>query len=311
MKALKDSLEYTKEMMSHKMQTMKSLFEESAFYDIKEYLYNGGDDTLVGSSLGRLSNWNLWCYLDEFLNKQKNTLDLLVKSVFYGIWANKWEYVLGLIYKPYDEAVLFKNSSAHLALLVFLGYYGEATNYSNLLNSMLNNKQLSSFSDYPLYPWFIFDLYMRSQGEIISGKWNKPKQILYEEVLKNWNNPDSIQTDKLIVQMCEMHIRESDEYTQTSSSINDDSFIHTDSESREFLEFSSADYFIFPIEILMWLKIRKNNGLYIKNDIHPLLMLDINQMPTQNLVVPAMDNLLKECISKLQKDNPEIKFNFN
>ena len=68
---------------------------------------------------------------------------------------------------------------------------------------------------------------------------------VYIEALKCWDTTDTTLLAKIINDLTDFHIAESDE---------------NEYEDRT-PDFPSSDYFIFPIEMLLWLNIRQKIGL--------------------------------------------------
>lgn len=147
-------------MMSHKIKTMEKSHFKRATQKIDNYIKDNAYDTVVGTRLSSLSSWYLWNFINEFTQSGKIEYDLLARSTYYGISANKWAYSIGQCSTHYDGALLFSDSSMHLAQLVCLGLSQEAITYCSLLTKMLNGKQFKMFPDNPTFPWFILDLYL-------------------------------------------------------------------------------------------------------------------------------------------------------
>ena len=295
MNSLEKSFSYTKEMMAHKIKTMEESHFKRATQKIDNYIKGNAYDTVIGTRLSSLSSWYLWNFINEFSQSGKIEYDLLARSTYYGISANKWAYSIGQCSTHYDGALLFSDSSMHLAQLVCLGLSQETARYCSLLTKMLNGKQSNMFPDNPTFPWFILDLYLRSNNASIEDSWKYPTEMgIYERTLENWDTCDKALFEKLLIDLCDFHVSQSDEYEYDGN----------------LLEFSSAQYFLFPPEILMWIRLRHNRGLYVGHpNLHPLLQLKINNLPLNSFEMPA-DSLVTRCFNKLHKDNPSVNFEF-
>lgn len=70
-------------------------------------------------------------------------------------------------------------------------------------------------------------------------------------------------------------------------------------------DFPSSDYFIYPVEILLWLNIRERMGLaeYIADN--ELLKMPINNWHTQQVAVPVI-GLVEQAKTKLQSEYPGV-----
>ena len=95
MNSLEKSFSYTKEMMAHKIKTMEESHFKRATQKIDNYIKGNAYDTVVGTRLSSLSSWYLWNFINEFTQSGKIEYDLLARSTYYGISANKWAYSIG------------------------------------------------------------------------------------------------------------------------------------------------------------------------------------------------------------------------
>lgn len=307
MKTLEDSVKYTKETMSDKITTMEESRHQRTLHNLEQYLQGGKRYSVVGLYLERLSNWYLWEFLYEYTTNKSVNFNLLAQSTYSGLWANRWEYKIGMAAEPYSNIIAFAKSSAHLSTLLFLGHYNQAKSYLFLLKAMLDGKQSRKFAPYPAYPWFILDLCLRANGEQISPTWNYPEQMgIYGKVLEHWDSDDKELIDELIDKLCRNHIRQSDEDSQYQEP-DDAGDFDPDTAGWELLEFSSADYFIFPVEIHAWLSLRRKKGLYCGENLPELLRYEIN-VPPVHIPVPQKSPLIVQCIEKFSRDYPDIKF---
>ena len=70
-------------------------------------------------------------------------------------------------------------------------------------------------------------------------------------------------------------------------------------------DFPSSDYFIYPVEILLWLNIRERMGLaeYIADN--DLMKMPINNWHTQLVAVPVI-GLVEQAKTKLQSEYPGV-----
>lgn len=106
--------------------------------------------------------------------------------------------------------------------------------------------------------WFLLDLYCKAYDRSYSMEHaDYPENLyVYEEVLKNWNTTDEIETEKLVYMMCEYHLE------MTTEAKND----------AEYFSFDDSLYWLFPVEILTWLRVRERKGLKNpKTFTHPLM----------------------------------------
>ena len=117
---------------------------------------------------------------------------------------------------------------------------------------------------------------------------------VYGGTLENWDTCDKALFERLLIDLCDFHVSQSGEYEHDGN----------------LLEFSSAQYFLFPPEILMWIKLRRNRGLYVGHpNLHPLLQLEINNLPLNSFEMQA-DPLVTRCFNNLHQDNLSVNFEF-
>lgn len=109
-----------------------------------------------------------------------------------------------------------------------------------------------------LVGWFLLDLYCL----VYNKKYNEdnayyPESLLiYQDVLDQWDTTDLTEVDKLVYKMADYHLE------QTQEAKNDD----------EYFSFDDSNLWLFPYEILTWLKLRENKGLENpKKYSHPLM----------------------------------------
>lgn len=301
MKNLQEAINYTIEQKHFQVTEMRKSHFEDSQKEIYRYLKDEESDTAAGLGLGYLTTWYHWEFLDTYLQKKELKLELFAKSTFLAEQTNKWDYNNGIIYPPYNGAVQFQYATMHLGQMIYLGWWDKATEYGHLLLKMLYGKQYKGWIAKMPHSWFIMELFCKWQGiELDKSKVNYPKDMdYYGGAIANWNTQDIPDFVEYIELLCRYHVSNSDEY---------DEEIEVE-DGKEFFshEFSSSDYFIFPVEILMWLAIRKKIGLSNGNLSHiGLMQLPINQLP--NFAVPyPTDDLVEKCWVKLQKDNPKVR----
>lgn len=299
MKSIADTIKYTKKKKKHQLEKLGKRRSDVPTTEIHDFMDDIEDDSSVGLNLSYLSFWYNWRFNDFFINENKNSTDDISLSVLYGIESNKWEYNLGSLYPKYDDAILFKFSAKHLAGLNYLGWNDMAISYGHLLLEMLYGKQYRGGSDYPTHTWFIIELFCKWQNiELDKSRLNYPENLgIYEQALNHWDSEDTQKVSDIIDKLADFHIQQSDENVTTDEFGNEGS-----------PEFTSSDYFIFPLEILMWLAVRRNLGLpdYIPSASNELMQLGINKLPTVDIPILKVE-LIEKCKEKLRRDNPDIK----
>ena len=146
---------------------------------------------------------------------------------------------------------------------------------------------LSGENDH-LIGWFLLDLYCEVYNRTYDSKSAKyPKDMLFfSEIVKKWDTKDMIEVDKFVYLMSEYHLMNTQE-----ERTDDDLFV-----------FDNSRYWLFPIEILAWLKLRKMHGLEIPTTFtHPFMNTPfakvcleiVPQTLTKPNELPYVDGLIK------------------
>lgn len=263
-----------------------------------EYINNQKDDSSVGLNFERLSNQYLWQFISNYLQNKELNYDSLAKSTNLALEANNWDYTLGTISPTYDSAILFNYSAMHLGQLLYLGWGDQAKAYGNFLIKMLYSKHYTGGNAWAKHPWFILMLFCKWQDIVLDkSKLHYPEDMgVYQAAMDDWDTADINLLTNLINQLCDFHIKQSDEDVTMDEYGGEDG-----------PEFSSSDYFIFPVEILTWLAIRKQLALPAYEAKHDLMRLEINQLP--DAIIPfEEDELVLKCKAKLVNDNPGLTF---
>ena len=304
MKTFLESKEYTKKKKAHQTGRLEYSFVTESVDALEEYLITG--NKIAGSTkneIDSLGTWNHWNFINNYVAINELEYALLVKATYYHIECNNWAFFLGKWREHVDFATSFTKSIKHLGQLLYLRQTERAIQYGKLLLKMLYGKQYKGWHVFPKHPWFMMELFCKWQNiELDYDKLNYPDSLgVYENTLQHWDTTDTELLSALIDKLSDFHIKQSSEYEQeTEKDENGDGYD---------LEFTSADYFIFPIEILIWLAIRREMGLpeYEPSPKNELMQLEINRLPEKVVPWPT-DELVEKCKAKLKADNPEIDF---
>ncbi len=299
MKNLEEAIIYTRDKKKYQIDELKESFLEESISDMKNYINETG--TLSGAiiGVGYLTTWYHWNFIDTFLTKHRVDYSLLSKRTILGVESNNIDFFLGEKIDTYDSAESFTNSIKHLAQMLYLGWEDKAVSYGDLLLNMLYGKQYKGWHSSQKHPWFMLELFCKWQGIALDyAQLRNPNDMgVYQKALDNWDTEDTQLLSTIIDDLTEFHIQQSDEYE------------HKDKYDGDFTD---ADYFIFPIEILMWLSIRRIMGLaeYNPSPKNQLMQMEINKLPTE--IFPYhKDELVEQVKEKLLKENPTLKFELN
>ena len=295
MENLNKSIDYTKQKKEHQITKLESSFYLDSFKQLEAFLNSDGRMIQrVGSSFGYLSIWYIWQFNHEFVSEKQVNTGLLAQSTVFAMESNNADDFLGKKVATYDCAIQFTDAIKHCAQALLLGWDDKAQTYLQLLIKMLYGKQYKGRIPYSLHPWYMLELLCKWQGIPLDYEQLKRPESLgvYDIALQNWDTQDEVLLNQIIDKMSEYHIKESDEYE------------HDD---RRDADFTSANYFIFAIEIVLWLAIRKRLGLkdYVPNN--ELMKLAINQLPVEAVSIPTID-IIEQCKAKIRADNPTIDF---
>mgnify|MGYP006879611401 CR=1 FL=1 len=300
MKNLRESIEYTKAKKSHQVSSLEYSFKTESVDALENYLITGKKRGSASNQIERLGIYNHWNFINNFILVNEKEYQLLSKSTYYHLEHNNWCFFLGDLVEGFDSATMFKETIKHLGQLFYLQQFVKAVSYGKLIVEKLYGKHYKGGTSIPIHPWFMLQLFCNWQGIELEqrGTYYPDNMFVYDRALKYWNTKNRELLSDIVDELTAFHIKESDEYAKTDEYGNE-----------EDTDFTSADYFIFPIEILMWLAIRREMGLpeYEPSPKNELMQLEINRLPEKVVPWPT-DELVEKCKAKLKADNPEIDF---
>ncbi|AKU70487.1 hypothetical protein [Prevotella fusca] len=291
MENIRKSAQYVlakKEYQLDKLQHFHSTSNE----DIYSYIHGKKSRGIIGLKLERISNWQHWKFIHSFLNEEKVDNSLLALSTYYAVESVAWDFFLGKDIAQYAESAAFHDAVKHLAQALLLGWESLAVRYGKLLLNMLYGKQYKGWHPSYKHPWFMLEVFCRWQGiKLDYSRLNYPEDMgVYAQELEHWDTDNQELLSRLVNELVDFHIAESDENEHKD---------HTP-------DFPSSDYFIYPVEILLWLNIRERMGLteYIADN--DLMKMPINNWHTQQVVVPVI-GLVEQAKMKLQSECPNTR----
>lgn len=298
MQSLEHAMDYTKKKKQFQLEGSEERRLHTPVSELNTFLEDGSGLGAAAINLESMAIRQFWLFLNNYIHDGTIDLVKLSASTYLHLESANWRLFLAEKVPTFKRAPLLTDAVKHLGQLLYLGQYDKAKTYGALLLKMLRGKQYEGGLIFPTHPWFMLELYCRWQGiELDKAGLRYPDDLgLYQRALNNWDSEDTQRVSEIITELCDFHIAQSDED------------VTTDEYGNEFSpEFTSSDYFIFPIEILMWLAIRKHKGLPVYTPAHPLMELSVNQLP--DTPVPwEEDDLVNRCKTKLKADNPRIEF---
>ncbi|WP_160139611.1 hypothetical protein [Chryseobacterium sp. c4a] len=292
MKNLIESKEYTIGKKTEQIGRLQSHYSQS-IAEIQEFLDGKKSAVAVTSGLEYLSVWYHWNFIEKFLKENKVDYELLSNSTLFGIESNNVRYFLGKKVETYRQALQFDKAIKHLAQGLLLGWDEIAIKYGHVLIEMLYGKQYNGWNPAYKHVWFMLELFCKWQGiELDQSKLNSPDDLApYNKALEHWDTKDLNLLAQLVDELSIFHIEQSDE----------------DEYKDRTPDFASSDYFVFAIEIVLWLNIRSRLGLPKYQPNNDLMQLTINSWHLTPQIVPQIE-LLKESKYKLLQDYPGIDF---
>lgn len=292
MKNLIESKEYTIGKKTEQIGRLHSHYSQS-IEEIQEFLDGKKSAVAVTSGLEYLSVWYHWSFIEKYLKENKVDYELLSKSTLFGIESNNVRYFLGKKVETYKQAVQFDKAIKHLAQGLLLGWEEIAIKYGNVLIAMLYGKQYNGWNAAYKHVWFMLELFCKWQGiELDKSRLNFPADLgLYSKALEHWDTKDLNLLTQLVDELSIFHIEQSDE----------------DEYKDRTPDFASSDYFVFAIEIVLWLNIRTRLGLPEYQPSNDLMKLTINRWQITPHLLPQIE-LIKESKYKLLQDYPGVDF---
>lgn len=295
MKNLEDSIQYTLDKKKYQLSNLKASFLDDSNQAIENFINDNGKLSSALISLEYLPTWYLWLFNENFLSNSACDYNLLAQSTTFAIEANNVNYFFGKKIATYTSATQFTEAIKHCAQALIMGWDELAKNYLNLLIKMLYGKQYKG-RVYESHAWFMLELLCQWAGVTLDEErvqctdgYGKYNLAMNEEP---WDTKDSAHFAELMDELAEYHIRQSDEYERKYESDP---------------EFTSADYFVFAIELVLILAIRRRMGLPEYEPSNDLMKLAINQLPNEIVPIPKIE-IIEQCKAKIRADNPTIDF---
>lgn len=294
MNNLTESKVYTTNKKAEQIERLQSHYTQP-IEEIQEFLDDRKSAIAVTTGFEYLSVWYHWNFIQTFLKDGIVDYHVLSKATILGIESNNVRYFLGKKVETYKQAVSFEKAVKHLAQAVVMGWDDLAKKYGKILIEMLYGKQYKGWNGTHKHAWFMLEIFCKWQGiELNYSKLNYPKDMgVYKDVLDDCNTTDLSILERLVDKMSIFHIEQSDEdeYKDRTPDIH------------------SADYFVFAIEIILFLNVRARLGLPEYEAKNDLMLLSINEWSIKKMDVPNID-ILQLAKLKLKGNYPGIDFEF-
>ena len=290
MNTLTDLIKHTQEKKRYQLRELEKSHYLRPYEIFNDFINNKlSTKSTVALYMEYLSSWYLWKYINDFIENDKVDYSLLAQSTCWGYHGNLLNYLIGQLAPKYDSCVLLRTAVMHLAQMMMLGWDELSIRYGKMIIDMLNGKYYKGGQPKPIYVWFIIELFCKWQKITLDKSvLNMPDSLqIYEMALQYLDSSDVDIIQKIVNDLAAFHIQNSDEYVKTDKYGNESS-----------AEFVSSDYFIFPMEISMFLSVRKRLCIPENNSNNELISLSINHFPSDSIKFPV-ENIATTIFKKM------------
>lgn len=142
--------------------------------------------------------------------------------------------------------------------------------------------------------YFILDLLNKQQD------WNIPCSInfetnnpIYRKVLQNWNSKDISLLKNTFIEACNRHINES-------------KFFEEDTKFQKYYDFGKYEYFFYPFEILVVMRMRERINLPNIEIDHPLFKTPLSALPLYEESNNFYDGFLISLLTCVKSEHPDF-----
>jgi len=260
----------------------------------------------------RLRSWHLDnCFYQIMHKKNSNkALEYFAQSALYGfisLYTNRMAANCQFPYKINDYSYPLANT--YLAQCLIAGYDKEYESIIHWFYTSIQYREIDIVSyvnehdtiyldtDTDRYTsvWFLYYLNHKAKKITINID-TPPLDEYYKQIVDNWDTEDMRELEKFIYNLSEYHLEKTREDTKEEQLNN---------------EFNNPLYWLFPYEILAWLKLREQAGhKNPKTFTHPLMNTPIAKMfldIKEPLPKPTELPYAKELLEKLKGQCPEVE----
>ncbi len=254
--------------------------------DFAEYLDNKGRSSrYIWATLHDMDEWHRKNSRLVALVEDKQETQHMAHAALYGYWWLRLGPQLTLsVGTDGDGEAQVEDITFVFSDLLLTGHFKKTKQLIQLLHPELLTHFMNGGVPYYPHGWFLLDLCCRWQGLTFEvSDFNMPKNMhIYPEILAEWDTKEVSRVQELVTKMADYHISQSKE----------------DMRGNDSYDFSPKIQWLFPYEILTWLKLRQHLGLPNPETFeHPLMHLPQAQMP-ENTPLPE-DPFLTSIVKKL------------
>lgn len=259
--------------------------------DFNDYINGDGESGRYNwATLHDMDKWHRERSRNIALVEDRQETQHLAQAAHYGYWCLRLGPQVTSRYRTGGGGadVWLLDVSLNLATLLILGHFSETAEVTIITAPELHAPYLNGGLEYFPHAWFLLDLCCRWQGFELdtTGCDIPPDMYVYADVLNDWDTKDVERVQALVTAMAEHHMKEAKENMG----------------AEEMNEFAGAEFWLFPYEILAWLKLRQHLGLPNPEHYeHPLMHLPQAQMPADTAFPD--DPLLDKVVQKLMLDH--------
>jgi len=275
--------------------------------DTKKFVSDNRPIYMVFDTLENISYWHLGVSQYKIMiGEDKEALKEFISSLSYGYLYMKKNYEAWECLRA--EEVIEMDAATMLLSLNIISYWWEES--SEIAESMIESinfvkrhskerdKLIGTGTDKSTVSWFILELYSKVINKEINHKNASylTQMKLYTKVLEKWDTKDVTEVQHLVQLLAEYHLKQ---------------VIQLEGTDRYYYEFGDDFKWLFPYEILVWLKLREKAGLKNpKTFTHPLMNTPIAKMfldIKEPLPKPTELPYAKELLAKLKEKCPNVE----
>lgn len=217
-------------------------------------------------------------------------------SLHLSKWANyfSWHLVARRAMEVQETSSMLTDSQATLSfcLQIICGWPRQANMVGHLTYAAWRQKPESLQSEFDKCPAFIFSMFCELQNLPFNNvvfEYLHDDYGVYAPIIANWRTKDVAQVSEWVNQMADYHL----EQTKKPKGV-------------EWGEFELPGLYLFPYEILAFLRLREWLGLPNPTQFdHPLMTQPMAFMPTTSLPVPEFDPLTVQVMTKYRAQYAE------
>ncbi|KEQ12223.1 hypothetical protein [Endozoicomonas numazuensis] len=278
----------------------KRIFVEGAEDDLPRYKskiegYLSGKLNLCDFDIYLTGLYHLRHAAHKSLTEGKPDLDRLSLAVMY--WLRSQQFYLAVqdryFAEQQNDSIAFRKSTEALAMILSLGWVTPSLEFGkHIIKAIKSGYYTDSDPDFRNRAnWFYIKLFADWQGMETKFEPERYPAPLYDELLRQWREPNSNQLNDLLLAVCDQHTHECFERSNSITKQKD---------------FGHDSFFGWPVEVLMVFRLREDIGLENPELDHPLMQTGLAPYLVEVPVVT--DELLDRVTEKACQEYPELQY---